>query len=394
MSTCCADLLELKSFQEISLIAGKNGLYRQITWPFICTTQTISQWIHGGELLFVTGAGIKSDETSLLQLVQESIEKGISAIVILKGDNYIPTIPDSLIDLANRSLFPLFEMPWTLKLIDVTQEVSQIIINNQYQSKKNVLFLEQLLFSDLQTRDFEELALHRNIIPRPFRFIALIGINSISEDLELIKSEIAQSLKYYTTEISCDVICMGHNNTVICLALADSKNCISNLDDSIIKTFNKLEKRYPHIGLQLGIGMTCHEGDSIQQSYSEAKRVLTLMNRTLLPSNIFHYCDLGIFRLLFEINNTDKIKDYCMKNIGELVEADRKDNSELLKTLHYYLNNNCNLLKTSESLFIHRNTLIYRLNLIRNKLYKNIDDSLVRHELFLSIIAAKFLGLI
>ena len=50
MSTCCADLLELKSFQEISLIAGKNGLYRQITWPFICITQTISQWIHGGEL--------------------------------------------------------------------------------------------------------------------------------------------------------------------------------------------------------------------------------------------------------------------------------------------------------------------------------------------------------
>ena len=226
MSTCCADLLELKSFQEISLIAGKKGLYRQI---------------HGGELLFVTGAGIKSDETSLLQLVQESIEKGISAIVILKGDNYIPTIPDSLIDLANRSLFPLFEMPWTLKLIDVTQEVSQIIINNHYQSKKHMLFLEQLLFSDLQTRDFEELALHRNIIPRPFRFIALIGINSISEDLELIKSEVAQSLKYYTTEISCDVICMGHNNTVICLALADSKNCISNLDDSIIKTFNKLE---------------------------------------------------------------------------------------------------------------------------------------------------------
>ena len=194
MSTCCADLLELKSFQEISLIAGKNGLYRQITGPFICTTQTISQWIHGGELLFVTGAGIKSDETSLLQLVQESIEKGISAIVILKGDNYIPTIPDSLIDLANRSLFPLFEMPWTLKLID-TQEVSQIIINNQYQSKKHVYFLEQLLFSDLQTRDFEELALHRNIIPRPFRFIALIGINSISEDLELIKSEIAQIIK-------------------------------------------------------------------------------------------------------------------------------------------------------------------------------------------------------
>lgn len=146
MSTCCADLLELKSFQEISLIAGKNGLYRQITWPFICITQTISQWIHGGELLFVTGAGIKSDETSLLQLVQESIEKGISAIVILKGDNYIPTIPDSLIDLANRSLFPLFEMPWTLKLIDVIQEVSQIIINNHYQSKKHMLFLEQFRF--------------------------------------------------------------------------------------------------------------------------------------------------------------------------------------------------------------------------------------------------------
>ena len=115
------------------------------------------------------------------------------------------------------------------------------------------------------------------------------------------------------------------------------------------------------------------------------------MERRLLPGNIMHYNNLGIFRLLFEVKDTSIIKDYCLENIGKVIEMDKKNNSELLKTLRFYLNNNCNLINSAKQLFIHRNTLIYRLNLIRDIIGKDLDDAYVRLELFLSLIAIDFL---
>ena len=55
-------------------------------------------------------------------------------------------------------------------------------------------------------------------------------------------------------------------------------------------------------------------------------------------------------------------------------------------------NCNGNLVKTSQALFIHRNTLLYRLNQIRDLLGRDIDDALVRLELLSSIVAKDYLG--
>ena len=65
--------------------------------------------------------------------------------------------------------------------------------------------------------------------------------------------------------------------------------------------------------------------------------------------------------------------------------------AELLETLRQYLYCNGNLVKTSQALFIHRNTLLYRLNQIRDLLGRDIDDALVRLELLSSIVAKDYL---
>ncbi|WP_419034694.1 helix-turn-helix domain-containing protein, partial [Phascolarctobacterium faecium] len=49
------------------------------------------------------------------------------------------------------------------------------------------------------------------------------------------------------------------------------------------------------------------------------------------------------------------------------------------------------LVKTSQALFIHRNTVLYRLNQIRDLLGRDIDDALVRLELLSSIVAKDYL---
>lgn len=178
MSISCADLKGLRHFKQIRLVAGEKGLYRQISWPFICTTSTISQWLHGGELIFISGAGLDCGEESLLSLMRESVSKGLAGMVMLTGERYIPEIPPSLVELADASCFPLFEMPWDVKLIDVTQEISENIMYRKEQSKKGQRFLEQLLFSADDSRTFEELSGLFGIPQRAFRFIAVAEIQA------------------------------------------------------------------------------------------------------------------------------------------------------------------------------------------------------------------------
>lgn len=73
MSVICRDLLPLKYFERIKLVAGQNGLDRTVTWPYVGQTSTVSQWVHGGELLFITGIAHSADK--LADLILECIQK-------------------------------------------------------------------------------------------------------------------------------------------------------------------------------------------------------------------------------------------------------------------------------------------------------------------------------
>lgn len=77
--------------------------------------------------------------------------------------------------------------------------------------------------------------------------------------------------------------------------------------------------------------------------------------------------------------------DYINNMISEVEIFDKKNNTEYLYTLKKYFENNCNLLKTSEKLFIHRNSLAYRLGKIKEITNYNLDDGEKNFNLYFSI---------
>ena len=66
MITTCSQLLSLPSFQKIHLLAGESGLYRTISWPFVTVTPSVSDWLHGGELVFVTCSYYQTSENDMI----------------------------------------------------------------------------------------------------------------------------------------------------------------------------------------------------------------------------------------------------------------------------------------------------------------------------------------
>ena len=68
------------------------------------------------------------------------------------------------------------------------------------------------------------------------------------------------------------------------------------------------------------------------------------------------------------------LDDYVTHKIGKLLEADNVQEGNLAETLEAYLDHNCNANATAEDLFIHRNTMRYRLDKIKHILNSDLSD--------------------
>lgn len=57
------------------------------------------------------------------------------------------------------------------------------------------------------------------------------------------------------------------------------------------------------------------------------------------------------------------------------IEYDKQNATNMVETLDYYFACNCNVSETAKALFIHRNTLIYRIDKIKSILGRDLKDS-------------------
>ena len=136
MAVTCREVMELDICGRLKLLGGANGLDKVVTWPYIKNMDTISEWIHGGELIFVIGAREDVSENGLLRLMKEADRNRISGVVLLIGEEYLKRVPKSVIRYANEHDIPLFKMPFLLKLIDITQEISRYLVRDMEKNRK------------------------------------------------------------------------------------------------------------------------------------------------------------------------------------------------------------------------------------------------------------------
>ncbi|WKA59389.1 PucR family transcriptional regulator [Planococcus shenhongbingii] len=146
------EVLERKSFANARLIAGKEGLDRQVKWSHILEVKELDTLINGGELIFTTGVGLQLDLQTQLKYVKRLIDEEVAGICIEMGP-YFKEIPQELIELADRCAFPVIIFDKTTRFVDITQDLHTFIINQHHQ------MLSQL---DALSRKFNSLSLTHN----------------------------------------------------------------------------------------------------------------------------------------------------------------------------------------------------------------------------------------
>jgi sugar diacid utilization regulator len=113
--------------------------------------------------------------------------------------------------------------------------------------------------------------------------------------------------------------------------------------------------------LFIGLGNPCLQLADYPRGFAQAEEALLLGRRLHPEGEITSFDDLGLFRYLYRIARMDALGDRYQELVGRIAAYDRRKRAELLDTLEAYLENSGHLTRTSALLFVHRNTLIQRL---------------------------------
>lgn len=146
----------------------------------------------------------------------------------------------------------------------------------------------------------------------------------------------------------------------------------------------RVKDLFPDQDITIGIGELANNVEEIARSFEEANGIIKL-GAIFGKDMISGIKDLGIFKLLFGIVDRKILLEIIPPALFELMKYDEANNTELMKTLKIYLNNNYNAVKTAKDLFIHYKTILYRLNRINEIAGIDLDDYNRRLELEIGI---------
>jgi len=137
-------ILEMEVFANSALVAGCNGIDREVRWAHPVDIPQASEWVRPGELLLTTFFGLRDDPEAQLRLCGELAAKGLAGMVVAVGQ-YLDHVPESVRAAADAANFPIIELPWPVPFEDVVRSVGEQIINEQYQVTKQSLAIHQSL---------------------------------------------------------------------------------------------------------------------------------------------------------------------------------------------------------------------------------------------------------
>ena len=116
------------------------------------------------------------------------------------------------------------------------------------------------------------------------------------------------------------------------------------------------------ISCHAGIGKTAETINRLSSAYREAEAAIEIGKRHKLPGHVFDYERLTLERL------ADLIPEETARRFRKEIlteEASTVLNGEMLETIRVFLRNDLNLSTTAREMFVHRNTLLYRMEKIR-----------------------------
>lgn len=125
------EALQLEVFKDCRVVAGQTGLNRSIRWAHPIDVPDAPNWLRGGELVLTPALSLVKDVESRQEFVRALNAKGVAGLLISVGE-FIESVPEEMIAVADELGLPIIEAPWKLPLVDVAEPINSRIVNQQF----------------------------------------------------------------------------------------------------------------------------------------------------------------------------------------------------------------------------------------------------------------------
>jgi purine catabolism regulator len=148
---------ELLAGVDVQVRAGEAGLDHPVRWVHVSELVDPTRWLSGGEVLLTTGLQL-TDAPTQTAFVARLAEHGLAGLGFGTGFGH-PEVPAAILAEATARDFPLFEVPYALPFIALTERAFGRVVNEQYEVlRRSVAAQERLQRIVLSERGLEAVA--------------------------------------------------------------------------------------------------------------------------------------------------------------------------------------------------------------------------------------------
>lgn len=232
--------------------------------------------------------------------------------------------------------------------------------NNFFQN----LLLDNLLLVDIYNRAKK---LHVEIAVPRVVFLVETKLEKDGIATELLKGMFSTQSGDYITSVD-------ESSVILIKALeedSESKD-LNQIANTILDTLSAEAM----INARVAYGTVVQELKDVSKSYKEAKMALDVGKIFYAEKNVAAYSTLGIGRLIYQLP-VNLCRIFIQEIFGDDVPEEIDD--ETLGTINKFFENNLNISETSRQLFVHRNTLVYRIEKLQKSTgldIRTFDDAL------------------
>lgn len=366
---------QIKKEFDIQLLAGKDGIKKEIRWIHMVETSEISSFLEGDEMVFTTGVGLKSEE-ELFQLVQCNYENGASGMIVNLGP-YIPSVESSIIKYCDDVQFPLFVVPWEVKMARIMRIFSLYILKEE----KKIIELESAMIHILISKQYDDVyteVMNKYQYQSHDTYQVLTIAKVIREESEKLKAKISPLI--YRNQQS--FIFTYYKNRLVLLLQNPVNSEIRSLITSIENAVSSCLKRKECI---IAVGDKVEGLRNIHESYRQAIFTERLVCTGTLKKT-YYFNELGIGQLLLDIKPTTTTERFIERYVNKIINYDFLNDTNYYEVLQAYIQRNGKVNEVAEDLYLHRNTIHYRLRKIEDLLQCDLSDFSVRMEIEVSFL--------
>lgn len=143
-------------------------------------------------------------------------------------------------------------------------------------------------------------------------------------------------------------------------------------NDEMRRLLNDLSQLVYDVTINIGVSENGVSYSNVSKCYDQAVSALSVAK--INEEKVVQYKNIGVYKLLFGIENREIIDSYIDGILGKIIRYDNMNGTDYEKTLRIYLKSSGSVQQTSEILKVHRNTVNYKIKSIREITGMQLND--------------------